>query len=73
MNRRNEFKKWLIDTMKASSNANYTTICIEVHSYSKTPEFEKQYHRWRKKFIKQNRINMPKHISEILEKNYDAN
>lgn len=67
MNRRSEFKKWLIENMKAESNASYSSICLEVDSYAKTQEFETQYERWRKKFIRQKRIDGPKHISEIFE------
>lgn len=65
--RRQEFKKWLIDSMKRDSSLSYAQIALEVGAYSKTPEFEKAYERWRRKFVKLKKFSGVKHISEIIE------
>ena len=65
--RRQEFKKWLIDNMKASSNADYSTIITEVNSYSTTQAFEIAYLKWLKKCAKNKMFKGVKHIGEIFE------
>lgn len=68
---RQEFKKYLIDSMKNSSTLTYGEICEEIKAYALTEDFEISYRKWVFVFrpsYKKEYVKGPVHISEILEK-----
>lgn len=65
--RKQEFKKWLIDEMKNSSKHSYRDIIDEVARMEKTQQFEIYYEKWRMSYILKNKnYSGPRRIDEIL-------
>ena len=66
-NRNNQFKKWLIDEMKRTSNLGYKEIIYAVNGFENTQEYQDSFNKWDAKTKRKPINNQVKHIlSDIL-------
>lgn len=61
-NRNNQFKKWLIDEMKRTSNASYKDIIYAVNGFENTQEYQESFKKWDDKTRKRATKNQVRHI-----------
>lgn len=61
-NRNNQFKKWLIDEMKRTSNASYKDIIYAVNCFENTQEYQESFKKWDDKTRKRATKNQVRHI-----------
>lgn len=69
IDRKGEFKKWLIQEIRTKSNASYREIIDYVSDPNNQSKFDGYYKRWSKSITHNNHYNGPRSMKEILERN----